>query len=35
MNNKNPLAGIMVMLVFLVLMNAAAVMIRRKFERRW
>jgi phosphate transport system permease protein len=28
-------AGIMVMLVFLVLMNAAAVVIRRKFERRW
>ncbi len=28
-------AGIMVMLVFLVLMNAAAVIIRRKFERRW
>jgi phosphate transport system permease protein len=28
-------AGIMVMLVFLVLMNAAAVMIRRRFERRW
>ena len=28
-------AGSMVMLVFLVLMNAAAVMIRRKFERRW
>ena len=28
-------AGIMVMLVFLVLMNAAAVVIRRRFERRW
>lgn len=28
-------AGIMVMLVFLVLMNAAAVLVRRKFERRW
>jgi phosphate transport system permease protein len=28
-------AGIMVMLVFLVLMNAAAVAIRRRFERRW
>jgi phosphate transport system permease protein len=28
-------AGIMVMLVFLVLMNAAAVIIRRRFERRW
>ena len=28
-------AGIMVMLVFLVLMNSAAVVIRRKFERRW
>jgi phosphate transport system permease protein len=28
-------AGIMVMLVFLVLMNTAAVIIRRKFERRW
>ncbi len=28
-------AGIMVMLVFLVLMNATAVVIRRKFERRW
>ncbi|HEV8391021.1 MAG TPA: phosphate ABC transporter permease PstA [Dongiaceae bacterium] len=28
-------AGIMVMLVFLVLMNAAAVLIRRRFERRW
>ena len=28
-------AGIMVMLVFLVLMNAGAVVIRRRFERRW
>ena len=28
-------AGIMVMLVFLVVMNAAAVIIRRRFERRW
>ena len=28
-------AGIMVMLVFLVLMNAVAVVIRRRFERRW
>lgn len=28
-------AGIMVMLAFLVLMNAAAVVIRRRFERRW
>jgi phosphate transport system permease protein len=28
-------AGIMVMLVFLVLMNTAAVIIRRRFERRW
>ncbi|HEY1385075.1 MAG TPA: phosphate ABC transporter permease PstA [Dongiaceae bacterium] len=28
-------AGIMVMLAFLVLMNAAAVVVRRKFERRW
>lgn len=28
-------AGIIVMLVFLVTMNAAAVLIRRKFERRW
>ena len=28
-------AGIMVMLVFLVIMNAAAVIVRRKFERRW
>ena len=28
-------AGIMVMLVFLVLMNAAAVLVRRRFERRW
>ncbi|HJT12048.1 MAG TPA: phosphate ABC transporter permease PstA [Dongiaceae bacterium] len=28
-------AGIMVMLVFLVMMNAAAVVIRRRFERRW
>ncbi len=28
-------AGIMVMLVVLVLMNAAAVMVRRRFERRW
>ena len=28
-------AGIMVMLAFLVLMNAAAVLVRRKFERRW
>ncbi|HEX6119132.1 MAG TPA: phosphate ABC transporter permease PstA [Dongiaceae bacterium] len=28
-------AGIMVMLVFLVLMNAAAALVRRKFERRW
>ncbi len=28
-------AGIIVMLVFLVAMNAAAVVIRRRFERRW
>ena len=28
-------AGIMVMLVFLVAMNATAVVIRRRFERRW
>ncbi|HET6622116.1 MAG TPA: phosphate ABC transporter permease PstA [Dongiaceae bacterium] len=28
-------AGIMVMLAFLVLMNAAAVLVRRRFERRW
>jgi phosphate transport system permease protein len=28
-------AGIMVLLVFLVLMNAAAIFVRRRFERRW
>ncbi len=28
-------AGIMVLLVFLILMNAAAIFVRRKFERRW
>ena len=28
-------AAIMVLLVFLVLMNAAAVLLRRRFERRW
>lgn len=28
-------AAIMVLLAFLVLMNAAAVLLRKKFERRW
>lgn len=28
-------AGIMVLLVFLILMNAAAIIVRRRFERRW
>ncbi|NJK42524.1 MAG: phosphate ABC transporter, permease protein PstA, partial [Aquincola sp.] len=28
-------AAIMVLLVFLVMMNAVAVYLRRKFERRW
>jgi phosphate transport system permease protein len=28
-------AAIIVLLVFLILMNAAAVFLRRKFERRW
>jgi phosphate transport system permease protein len=28
-------AAIMVLLAFLVFMNAAAVMLRKKFERRW
>ncbi len=28
-------AAIMVLLVFLIVMNALAVMLRKKFERRW
>jgi phosphate transport system permease protein len=28
-------AAIMVLLVFLMLMNAAAIVLRRKFEKRW
>ena len=30
-----PLIGAIVLLVFLILMNLAAVWLRRRFERRW